>query len=352
MVFIGLVFGLLSGKIRFHGAWSGTWIWLSLLGVVVSILLPGFAYLFIFPAICAGLTMILLLLSGKRRHETVVYFSLVVPAAAAALVHFPLALMGEQAMGLGMSPLITVPVAVVFAAISPLLFMATKRTRRLVWSAITTITIVLVIAALLVPAYSPGSARPLNIIYHQDANLNRAQWLLSSDGKGLKPFVDAGLIKVEKEAPLEYLGPNRLYNPGPAPMAEALPPELSVLEEEQFPGGRRLKLHLKSSRQVHSAAIFFPPDSHPQKIVIDGRELSEISGPQDSWKGISILTLPPGGIEIAVSVPHQKPFDVYILDRSFQLPPECQQILKARPANFIPIQSGDIWFFTRKVKVE
>jgi len=101
------------------GLWSGVWIWWSLGALVVSIEVPGASYLWLIPVAAAPATGAAVQFSTLRVRPWANQAAIMVAALLAGLFWLKLALGMEDAMGLGFTPVITVPLALVIATMAP-----------------------------------------------------------------------------------------------------------------------------------------------------------------------------------------------------------------------------------------
>lgn len=100
--------------------WSGVWIWWSLAALVVSVRLPGASYLFLLPLSVASVAGVAAHCSRLRDRAWSTAAVVLVPALVAALLWLKSALGIEDALGLGVTPAITVPLALVMATMAPI----------------------------------------------------------------------------------------------------------------------------------------------------------------------------------------------------------------------------------------
>jgi hypothetical protein len=103
------------------GLWSGIWLWWAGLGLALALALPGASYLFLVPALAAGLLGTV----GTSRHGEVVATAL--PAGIAVLLWAPIVLTLHQALGTAILPAITTLVAFLLSPLTPLLAAASRR---------------------------------------------------------------------------------------------------------------------------------------------------------------------------------------------------------------------------------
>jgi hypothetical protein len=106
--------------------WSGVWIWWSLATLAMSIEVPGASYMCLIPLAVASIAGAGLHFSTLRLRSWANQVAIMFPALLVGLFWLKLALGMEDAMGIGFTPGITVPLALVMAAMAPAWMSAKK----------------------------------------------------------------------------------------------------------------------------------------------------------------------------------------------------------------------------------
>ena len=69
------------------------------------------------------------------------------------------------------------------------------------------------------------------------------------------------------------------------------------------------------------------------------------------WTLFRCLTMPAKGVELTFTLPAGKPVEVYVVDRTYELPLEGMYLQKARPFTATRSQDGDGTIVSRRVQL-
>lgn len=344
------VLGVLAavGRIaRAAGVWAGVWLAWALLGLAVAVMVPGASYLFVLPALAAGLAG---WLGGPDRLR----LAAVLPLAVVGILWAPLALLFFAGLG---TPGLAV-IAAVFGLIAmPLAPLHADARRPALW--IGAIALVGLVAAFLVPATTRASAaapKRLSLTYHLDADAGAARWILAGDlapGRPLPPAIAAkASFQVGQPFPWSFAQAKGAVAPAP-PLPLVVPPTIDVLSDDPRPDGRHLSLRLVSPRGAPSVTLHVPAAANVRSASMADEEIPQTQEgkiPQrGDWFSFHCLSTPPEGIVLDLVVGGSGPIDGYLVDRSFGLPPAARPIAAARPAETVP--DGDAIVVSRKVRI-
>jgi MFS family permease len=335
---------LLTRRGGFTGLWAGVWIFWSLLGLLLGLLMPGLSYLFLVPALVAGIAG--LVAAGRP-------LASILPTLVAALIWFPVLIFLYAGLGLNGLLVAALLLAVVYATLTPLVAGAGSFGRRWLPLAATVAAVFCAVLALVTPPFSPRSPRAVNVQLHEDADSGATRWLLP----GLPPFPPALLAAAEfarqPAPPFPWSPPRVRALAAPAPRLNAAAPELTVLEDSTAGGKRHLRLRLTSPRGAPVGTVYVPAGAKLASIEIDGQPvpLADPGLLSGGWQLYTNLTLPAQGSELDVVLGTAQPLDWYVSDRTYGLPPTGQALLTARAKSAVPIQDGDVTLVSRKVRI-
>jgi hypothetical protein len=330
------------------GVWTGVWIVWSVLGVVLAVVIPGASYLFVVPALVAGVCGLI----GRSADVGLI------PATLAAALWLPL--LRPIYFGLGTPALLVVAVltAILLTGLAPF-YVGAGALRRWVPIAAAVLALVLAARAWSDAPFSPSSPQPVTVLFHQDGDAGAAHWV--ARGTPLPPALrQAARFGARPEAPFPWL-PNyaRLWV-APAEALSAPAPQLAVIEggEDGAAGGKRhLKLRLTSPRGAQDVTLAVPSEAKLESISMAGQEVplgAKRKNPRalgQPFQFYTFWTLPPEGTEIDVVLGDPRPLDWYVVDRTPGLPSAGAPLLQARPATAAPSQEGDSTLVSRKVKI-
>lgn len=333
------------------GLWAGVWLCWAAIGLLLAILAPGVSYLFLVPALVAGVTG-LATLGGSSSGRALASF---VPTLVAGLLWFPILLALYDGLGLGGLFVTGVLVGIFTTMLAPLVALADRAWRRWAPVAVAALAVVFAVVAMLTPPFSPQAPRPLPLQYHLDADTGLARWIAFAGGRPLpEPLRKAVPFAQEPVRPFPWSPQRARAIAAPAPALALAAPELTVLGSSVEEGKRRVRLRLTSPRGAHVGFVLIPAGAKLESLRMQGREVPlgaapAAQGPQ--WRNYTHLTLPPQGGELEVVLGETAQVDWYVGDRTYGLPPAGQALQEARPATMTTIQNGDVTTVSRKVRI-
>ena len=328
------------------GLWAGVWIFWAVVGLVLGLLLPGASYLFLVPALVAGLCGVAL--SNSPRGRTA---AAILPVFVAALLWFPI--LRALYLGLGLRGLLATAILLsfIFGTLAPLV---PRRGSRWVLIAASASAVLCTVLAMVSPPSSPDSPRPMTVQLHQDGDTGETRWVVRGFPP-LPPAMRQAANFAQQPGPaFPWSSPVGRAFLAPAPPLNASAPALAVVEDSAAGGKRRLRLRLTSMRGAPMGTLVVPTEAKLESIKIDGQPISldrPVDPPGAKWRQFNHYTLPPQGSEIEVVLGTTQPMDWYVFDRSYGLPPVGQDLIAARPRDAAPIQEGDMTMVSRKVRI-
>ena len=341
---------LLTRRSGLEGAWTGIWTLWSLIGLGLGLILPGLSYLFLVPALVAGLAG----LAGAGRP-----LATLLPALAAGLIWFPVLVFLYDALGLTGLLAAAVLLALVLATLAPLVAVAGPGGRRWLPLGSALAAVVFAASAMVSPPFSPDSPQALNVQLHHDADSGATRWLL----RGRPPYPPGLLAAADfggrPTVAFPWSPPSARALAAPAPALAAAAPELAVVENRLAGGKRYLRLRLSSPRGAPIGTVYVPESAALESIEIDGRPVPLGERPRrgspgsagGGWQRFTNFTLPSAGSELRVVLGAVQPGDWYVLDRSHGLPPAGRALAAARPKDVVPAHDGDGTLVSRKVRI-
>ncbi|HWM91172.1 MAG TPA: M28 family peptidase [Thermoanaerobaculia bacterium] len=324
------------------GLWAGVWIGWAVLGVAVALTAPGISYLFVVPAVVAGITGLV-----ARPGGTV---SSLVPGLVAAVLWIPLLLPLYDGLGLQALVVIGVLAAALFTTLAPLVPASGSLGRKLLPIAAVVLALVCVVLAYASAPFSEDAPQPLAIRLFQDADSRAARWLVRGAHTLPPALRQVARFSDQRETPYPW-APNRAYV-APAQPVDLPGPQVSVLEDSAARGKRRLRLLLTSNRQARMATVAIPPGAKLESARMEGQEVPlGLFRQGEDWAEIEMVTLPPDGVELEIVLGERRPQDWYVYDVTPGLPPAGEALRDARPASAVTFQEGDTILLSRKVRI-
>ena len=340
----------------FWGLWSGVWTWWAVLSVVVALETPALGYgLFVptFVAAIAGLTA-----TVPRKDIAIVSgLAAILPLAAAGIVNFPLSFSLYAALGNSALVIMALIVGVVLTPLAPLCsdLRGVSGLRGLAFSWIPLLaTALAVFAAVVVPAYSARAPERVNILYWQDADSEKSEWVVQpASGRLPEPIRIAASFRSADQRVFPW--DTRRSFEADAPDLSLAAPTFTVLESTQAGQRRTFRMLLRSERGAPDAGVLFPPGTDVDSVRMQGQPLQRETGPVrqvfNGWTFYGCPALPAAGVEISFSLPMGKSVEVSAVDRSYGLPREGAFLSSARPLTATPSQDGDVTIVTRRIQL-
>jgi hypothetical protein len=339
-----LVAGAVSHRSGAVGLWAAVWIGWSVLGVAVAMAAPGISYLFVVPALVAG--VLGLLLPPERPATSLV------PGLVAALLWIPI--LSPLYDGLGSPALVAIGllVAVLVTTLVPLIPASGALGRRWLPRAALVLMVICAGLAFASAPFSANAPQPLPFEFSQDADSGQARWLVLW-GRSLPPAVrQAASFSQNRERAYPWAPEGYRAFIAPAPRLDAPGPQVSVLEDSAAQGRRTLRLLLTSNRGAREAALIVPESAKLTSATVDGAPVAlGEARPKGSLQIVGSTTMRSDGVEIVLVLGETAPQDWRVYDLTSGLPPSGEALLRARPASAVSIQNGDTTVVERKVRL-
>jgi hypothetical protein len=352
LMMAGLLLPGLGRRAGAGGLYVGVWLAWSLAGLALAFVAPGISYLFLVPALIAGVAGHAYLRGGAPTTGAV---AVLLPVLIAGLLWFPILIPLYDGLGSTALLAIAVLLAMLVAALAPLYAV----TRPLVRWAVTGLALAGVIAGLAVALtaapYAPRSPQAVSIQYHLEADSGRSRWLVFNAPPFPQELRQAAEFGADREPAYPWTSGGFRTWQAPAPRLEQPGPNLVVLEDVPAGNGRRVRALLTSDRGAPAAMLMVPRGAKLESMSIDGRPVKigggGGQGQQPDYRSVQLMTLPPDGAEIELVLGERAPQEWYVGDRSYELPPFADALQKARPPATVRSQDGDTTLVTRKVRI-
>jgi Peptidase family M28 len=347
------------------GLWAGVWIVWAVLGLVLSLRAPATSYIFVLPALVAGLCALLARpwrVGGDRRataSPAPPAAMTIVPGVAAAVIWWGVLLPLYAGLGVPALLIIAALLAVLYATFAPLVPVGGGLGRRL-WVAALVLAVLAALTAAMQPRSSPGSPQAITYTFYQDGDSGAARWVVRAP-RPLPAAVRQAATFGPPSPAFPWSSPAQVSPSAPAPPVPATvapPPELRVVANDVAAGKRHLRLHLTSRRGALIATVWVPARSHPEQVSIEGHPVPttgwRLGGPHlgpGDWVQYSDVTLPPGGCDVEMTLGDTGPVEIYAVDLTPGLPPAGAALLAARSSTAVPQHLGDLTMVSRKLKL-
>jgi hypothetical protein len=306
---------------------------------VMSCVTPAAA----FPLLLASVPVLILALWSIRGQ--VPPWSSGVSAAWAGLILYPLAALAPDAVGFIAYPACAALITAVAAGALPCIDDLSQTQRR----ALMTLAVTGVALSALALLDVAASSRLLNanVHLHAETALDRTRCVevVEASERGLLQPADALRHDLQFEQPYPWSPPRPL-------LAETLPsrsltaPVLTVTSSRSGPSGSRfISADVRSPRHADSLILFFPPGVELASIALNGQpafaRAYEGDVPADGWRRIVYEGLGARTLRLDLQARTSSPVPVYVVDRSYGVPPDVPCKLSLQRRGYAPVKDGD-----------
>ena len=355
---VGIVALLVARRAGFWGFWIANCVFTGVFGIVTAKYATGACYVFLVPALGAVVAVIPAILTkedsaGNRE------FAAILPAVLTFVMFVPVLWQLYEALGTVFLPPVAALFALALASILPLLALDDARERRTFAEDSAGVALVAAVVAFFMAPYSAAAPQRVDIQYWLDANSHVAKWLAVPDS-GRLPASLAGAVAFGATPAAVFPWSRSLRHSADAPDLKLPGPEIAIVDAEVQSGSVRYSVKLTSPRGAPDISILFPPQAGATAIEVaghpveepKGRVLQYLQGSMRGWRFCDVPALDAAGVEIKFTVSSSSPIELYIADQSYSLPPEGLAIARARLADTVTSQDGDVTLVTRHVKLE
>lgn len=326
-----------------RGLWCGTWLAWSALGVASAAVAPGTSYLFVVPAMAAGLAGI----------APSIGVASAVPVVVAALVIGPLQVALYDALGLAVPVLFAAPAALLVTTLSPFWSGLPRAGMRVPLVALAS-AIVLALVASVTPAFSTTMRQRVNVVFRQDDARDMARvfvdttWGPSRWGEApaaMRSVLADGGRTVRFEPAFPWSGLAAVVD---VPRIAAPPPDLTVLTTSIEGDRRRVRVHVRSKRGAPTLGIRLPAGRKVDVSVCPrGKTGADCAHAIDRFGVVGLRGLPPEGMDVELTaMGGSDPIPIELFDRTHDLPKSsvaaAAVAARGEDGKAAPFQDGDV----------
>ncbi len=320
--------------------------------LATSIAIPGVSYIFTWPLIFATLAIAF--------PATAIDYLKTIPAIVALLALAPATLMLAPSFAASADGTIVFLVlsglsaAFLFGLFVPYIDFLTGGWRWIVPGVLGVLAIVMVIKGNAASNFDASQPHPDSIFYFQDTDRGRARWVSLDSrpdrftsqffqhhvrggwmpklaGLATRETPDSNLASISRD--FSYLNRGRTTE-GDAPLINAAPPELKVLDDSTTTAGTRtVKMHIASARKASIVWMALPVGVTVLGSSIDGRSAGDRI--TDGWSGW-YWGVPRAGFDLTLTLATPAPFIVTVIDQTDGLAETPAFVIKPRPADTMP----------------
>ncbi len=362
--YTGFYFSVAADALIFATLWAayeliGRWFHLRNLGagalavlavamLATSIAMPGSSYIFTWPLLFATLAMSRGPRSFDARFALLALVGLL-PAIVILAPSFAASADGTP-LFLELSALTAV---LLFGLCIPYLAFLSGGRRWIVPGVLGLLALAMIVKGNAASAFDASQPHPDSIFYFQDTDRQRARWVSLDSrpdrftsqffqhhvsggwlpklaGLATKETPDKNLVGIARD--FSYLNRGRTTE-GDAPLINAAPPELKVLDDSTIVGARTVRMHIASARKAPIVWMSVPVGVTVLGSSIDGRSPGDRA--TDGWTGW-YWHAPPAGFDLTLKLATPAPFVVTIVDQTDGLPETAELAIKPRTPDTMP----------------
>lgn len=341
LIAAALALAFVAPKSSRAALFASGWLWFLVVGLGLSFAVPGFAMVFLIPAV--------VFVIAAAAAWLVPRFALIAYAIAGAvlvLIFFPLVQLVDVMMGLGIAAVFGVVEAMVVAPLLPLA--GPLRTGKpLAFGAVGVAFAVALVVAIVVPAFSAERPLALNFVAHYDMDAQEAE-LYASAPPGALPAAVSSQLTVGEAATLPGVTTrlaSRKLDFIDRPHATAT----KVNETAGAAGERTITLQL-SAPGARMVRLRIPAGAYPTQFQY-GADTLAMREPMAGYYVVDCNGRACDGAQLTFTL--KRPADAttdagdwLVQGYWLGLPPDAAATAGARPATAIPIQMGDVTITT------
>lgn len=327
--------------------WVGTWLAWSALGIGAAAVAPGTSYLFVVPALAAGLF-------GTARDIGIASAG---PPVVAALVIAPLGVAIYDALGFALPVLVAVPTALVVTTLAPFWSGLPGVSRRTPVVALAAAVVAALVASV-TPAFSSTVKQRANVVFRQDDGRDDARVFVDTSWGparwGEAPLAmknaltDGGRIARQEVTYPWASAPALVVD---APRIDQPFPDLVVRTTSIETDRRRVRVHVKSLRGAPTLGIRLPTGRKVEISVCPPLKTGpECAQATPRFGVVAFKGLPKDGMDIElVAMGGPDPISIELFDRSYDAPKGsiAAHVVSSRPPEATASQDGDVTLLSK-----
>jgi hypothetical protein len=344
-VLLTMLYSLFRKKITPPAIFLGGALLLFVCALFTSKWLPGGSYLFVWPLL-AGLlaTAIAAFRPGQLSFLSVlVLYALSLPAISlfVPLVKGFYTALGFTTIG---APLLSVTFGVFFLLLFPFLDSVLESAGKVLPLVALAAGAILCVTAAETTRYSSAHPKPSLLSYALDADRGKALW--TSSTKRIDSWTAQYLGTSPSRGKLPDFVPDWYpidFLQQEAPAITLAPPHAELLEDSTDGATRTLRLHITTPRQARTLHVGLA-QTEVLNASVNGHDLgkpSEARWRQPGHWGFDYANPPAQGIDLQLRVQASGPVTIVLVDRSSGLPTIPGANFPPRPADSMPVHSGD-----------
>jgi hypothetical protein len=355
---MALIGSRLQRRAGFWGLWCAGVLLCALLALLLAHWLPGASYLALLPALAGLLALIPLMRragapGAQAAWLTRAEFAGLAVCVVSFMLVLPIVLPLYSALGGEGLPLLTVLLIYSGFSLATLLGLAGARLRRRLMLAAALCAAAGLIAATLLPRYSPDAPQRLNLGYAVDADSQRAQWIaypaaadLPAPLRSAAPFAPSALPVFAWRAPMWAAAAASL--PLPAP-------QLSILSSASAATRVQYRLHVGSARAAAVLDLEFPPGAAVRSLQLESAATPGLAATPrrmaDGWSQLRLFSVPAEGQNLSFDAAASA-FELKLLEETPGLPAQGAALQSSRGALAVPSQDGDVTIVLRGYRLQ
>jgi hypothetical protein len=343
-----MAYEVIGPRFRLQNLGAGALVLWTVMMIAASIAMSGGSYIFTWPLLFAAIAM------SYRPHPNDSRFAIPALIAIAPATVMLAPSFAASADGTILFLIFCGLTAVMlFGLFIPYIDFLTGGHRWIVPGVLGLLALVMIVKGNAASNFDASQPHPNSIFYFQDTDRARARWVSLDSrpdrftsqffqhhvrggwlpklaGLATSDTPDRDLASISRD--FSYLNRGRTTE-GDAPLINAAPPELKVLDDSTVAGTRTVKMHIASTRKAPIIWMSVPVGVTVLGCSIDG--MSPGDRVTDGWSGW-YWQAPAGGFELTLKLATPAPFIVTVIDQTDGLPDTPELAIKPRPPDTMP----------------
>jgi hypothetical protein len=338
----------------FWESWLGVWASWVLLGLFLAWKLPGMSYLFLVPAVFAGLGGILTLAVPDLDRYPRLGFVVVLPVLVAGILWMAPMRFLFLVVGFHLRIGLTLALFCLFMPLLPLLAVQDRSYRIGLGVMAAALAVLMGLVTVCVPVFTRNFPQPVSLIFHQETSDKDARWLIEGVwGPPPKSMHKVGGFTGAAGAAFPWSDPwLPSYQASSPRISELKGPRLEDVKVVLEAGQRRIIGTLRSSRKVIRLGLGLGPGARLISARLGGRRipLDEKDHPhlKNGWCFLNWWQPGKEGVSVELVLEGEGKVPTVIYDLSSGLPESGRGIMEARGEATTLLHTGAGTLLTRK----
>lgn len=303
---------------------SGALLMWSILMVMVSFLMPGGSYLFVWPLLFGLIPFVAVAAGPLKTYDGFYIILLLWVAAIPVLAWFPEMInLLMWSMGLQMAGLMMVLLGLMMLLLIPVISLITRVKPWLIPGVLMLAGLVVLLNSTLALQFDARHRKPNSVVHATHHNSGESYWLqfAQESDEWTEQFLGISPDTVARDKFYPHLSGTFLASKSTSPGLSA--PEISVLRDTILQGERVLELHVLASPEVSELNFYFRAEEHDIAIRVGDTGKNTLNNlANTSWKRFFYFAPPEEGVTLILYTSPELPLEMQLMAMDYSGIPE------------------------------